>query len=46
MVITDIPTMIPGLDGCMACVTGKLVHLLHKEGHRQAVPLTGLVYSV
>jgi len=29
MVITDVPEKIPSLDSCAACVTGKLLHLLH-----------------
>ena len=36
IVITDIPAKIPGLDACAACVVGKSVHLLHKQGRQQA----------
>jgi hypothetical protein len=36
MVITNLPVEIPGLDACAACVVAKSVHLLHKEGHKQA----------
>jgi hypothetical protein len=36
MVISDIPVKILGLNVYVACVVGKLIHLLHKEGCRWA----------
>ena len=32
MEINNIPARIPGFDVRSACVTAKMVHLLHKEG--------------
>jgi len=37
MVITDVPEKIPGLDVCAACVAGKSLHLLHKEGRMRVM---------
>ena len=36
MVITDIPVLVLGLDACTAYVTGRAMHLPHKEGHGRA----------
>jgi len=36
MEITDLPTKVPGLDACAACVAAKSVHLPHKEGRSRA----------
>ena len=36
IVITDLPTEIPGLDACTACIAVKLVHLPHKVSRTRA----------
>ena len=36
MGISDLPTKIPGLEACAACVLAKAVHLPHKEGRNRA----------
>ena len=35
-VVTDLPTKIPALDACAACVAAKSVHVPHKEGRNRA----------
>jgi len=35
MVITDLPTNIPGLAACAACIAAKSAHLPHKEGRER-----------
>ena len=44
MEIKNIPARIPGLDVCSACVTVKMVHLLHKEGHSHATEVLERVH--
>ena len=36
MEISDLPTKIPGLNACAACIVAKAVHLPHKEGQSRA----------
>jgi transposase InsO family protein len=44
MVITDLPTKIPSLDTCAACVAAKSVHFPHKEGRNRAGEYLGRVH--
>ena len=36
MEIRGVPSKVPGLDSCAACVAGKSVHLPHKDGRTKA----------
>jgi hypothetical protein len=44
MVITDLPSKIPGLDACAACVAAKLVHLPHRKGCERATDYLDLIH--